>query len=363
MGAHSIGSARVENSGYKGSWSTSEGVFDNDYYRQMLTRGWGPDRAVEGNKDRNQWKTVDHGPPGIMMLNSDLCLAYDNNSLHQACMEKHNFNNRKCKNLQNKGKPINALETQCCAWTHKGALFNKGVFDIKNGKADLCGKKIPSRGKESRFLEVKNACCVNQSSESTGDCDSSQWPKGQSFPNILTFAANENQWLESFAQAWKIATENSHLDLHTLVEYQGDEDDYECGKLRTRKICQTRSHMCSWYRKSKPDDRGRFRFHCGLESLDVEKHKREEAMRKKKEERDERNRLKKIAKEEKAKKRAEEKAKRQAMMEEKKRKRQEERAQRQAAKAKKNEERKARMNKNKSKKRSGGLMDQKPESP
>ena len=35
LGAHTIGSAKVKNSGYKGSWSGkgSEGVFDNDYYR------------------------------------------------------------------------------------------------------------------------------------------------------------------------------------------------------------------------------------------------------------------------------------------------------------------------------------------
>lgn len=150
MGAHTLGSAKVENSGYKGSWSSegSEGVFDNDYYRQMLTRGWGPDLAVNGDEGRNQWKTVDNGSPGGLMLNSDLCLAYDNNSEHQKCMAENNFNNRKCKKFQNKGKPINALETQCCAWTHKGALFNKGVFD-KNEKADLCGKQIPHRGKES----------------------------------------------------------------------------------------------------------------------------------------------------------------------------------------------------------------------
>lgn len=179
MGAHTLGSAKAENSGYKGSWSSkgSEGVFDNDYYRQMITRGWGPDRAVDGNVERNQWKIVDHGPEG-MMLNSDLCLAYDNNSIHQKCMAENNFQNRKCNKLQNKGKSINALETQCCAWTHKGALFNKGVFSIQEGKGNICGKEIPSRGKEAQFTKVKEACCVNQSPDSTGDCDSSQWPKG-----------------------------------------------------------------------------------------------------------------------------------------------------------------------------------------
>lgn len=55
MGAHTIGSAKVENSGYKGTWSApgNEGVFDNDYYKQLLIRGWGPDLAVNGNTGRN----------------------------------------------------------------------------------------------------------------------------------------------------------------------------------------------------------------------------------------------------------------------------------------------------------------------
>lgn len=86
LGAHTLGSAKLENSGYQGSWSSkgSEGVFDNDYYIQMLTRGWGPELAVGGNPERNQWKTVDRGSTESpeLMLNSDLCLAYDNNSEH-----------------------------------------------------------------------------------------------------------------------------------------------------------------------------------------------------------------------------------------------------------------------------------------
>jgi len=35
----------------------------------------------------------------------------------------------------------------------------------------------------------------------------------------------------SFAEAWKIATENGHLDLRNLVKIAGEEDEYECGKL------------------------------------------------------------------------------------------------------------------------------------
>jgi len=103
LGAHTLGSAKRENSGYDGVWSSSDGVFDNDYFRQMLTRGWGPDLAVGGNPERNQWKTIDLAGASSdrpeMMLNSDLCLAYDNNSLHQACMKKNDFKSSRCRKL------------------------------------------------------------------------------------------------------------------------------------------------------------------------------------------------------------------------------------------------------------------------
>ena len=81
IGAHTLGSAKPENSGYNGKWSSTEGVFNNDYFIGLLTKGWGPDLAVNGNADRNQWKRIDQGSErdsaeGEMMLNSDMCLAY-----------------------------------------------------------------------------------------------------------------------------------------------------------------------------------------------------------------------------------------------------------------------------------------------
>lgn len=66
------------------------------------------------------------------------------------------------------------------------------------------------------------------------------------FPNVLAFAADENQWLESFAQAWKVATENGHIDLQQLVNERDEEEDYECGKLRTRHVCETEADKCLW---------------------------------------------------------------------------------------------------------------------
>jgi hypothetical protein len=235
LGAHTLGSAKLENSGYVGSWSSagSEGVFDNDYYVQMLTRGWGPDLAVAGNPDKNQWKTVDKGPSDrkMLMLDSDLCLAYDNNSLHAACMKENNFDNKACKSLQNKGTPIKATTGHCCAWTHKNALFNKGVLD-KETSGNLCGQEVKKKEKATNFQGMREACCANEGTDSSGDCDSSAWPKGPAFPMVLAFAADENLWLESYAQAWKLATENGHMGLKTLNP--DDEEAYGCGSLRSR---------------------------------------------------------------------------------------------------------------------------------
>lgn len=61
MGAHTIGSAKIDNSGYQGTWTSTEdmGTFNNGYFQSMLLKGWGPDIAVNGNADKNQWKRVD----------------------------------------------------------------------------------------------------------------------------------------------------------------------------------------------------------------------------------------------------------------------------------------------------------------
>lgn len=83
-GAHTIGSAKPENSGYNGFWSDSKnsGIFNNDYYKSLIFKGWGPERAVGGNAEKNQWKIVDKtrfAEHKEIMLTSDMCLAYKNN--------------------------------------------------------------------------------------------------------------------------------------------------------------------------------------------------------------------------------------------------------------------------------------------
>jgi len=45
----------------------------------MLDHGWGPNRDINGNENKNNWKRVDvqmKKEPFEMMLNTDMCLAY-----------------------------------------------------------------------------------------------------------------------------------------------------------------------------------------------------------------------------------------------------------------------------------------------
>lgn len=43
-GAHTIGKAKFENSGYVGGWGdpTNQGKFNNDYFANIAARGWMP---------------------------------------------------------------------------------------------------------------------------------------------------------------------------------------------------------------------------------------------------------------------------------------------------------------------------------
>lgn len=54
-GAHTLGSATIANSGYDGFWgdSTQAGLFNNDYYKGILFKGWGIELAVDGNSAKN----------------------------------------------------------------------------------------------------------------------------------------------------------------------------------------------------------------------------------------------------------------------------------------------------------------------
>lgn len=89
-GAHTVGRAKSENSGYQGFWSDTKnsGIFNNNYYWSVIFKGWGPLLKVNGNPNINQWKRIDLGrflKNEELMLTTDLCLAYRNNKKYITC--------------------------------------------------------------------------------------------------------------------------------------------------------------------------------------------------------------------------------------------------------------------------------------
>ena len=68
-----------------------------------------------------------------MMLNTDMCLFYQDNRLHAQCMEeehKGKIRNRKfCKKFERKGTYANAKTSTCCAWTQFKVLEKRGITD------------------------------------------------------------------------------------------------------------------------------------------------------------------------------------------------------------------------------------------
>merc|ERR1719331_684031 len=62
LGAHTIGQAKVNRSGYSGFWVGAESSrkFDNEYDISLILKGWGP-KQVNMNPLRQQWDRVDVG--------------------------------------------------------------------------------------------------------------------------------------------------------------------------------------------------------------------------------------------------------------------------------------------------------------
>jgi len=190
MGVHTLGRARVENSGYDGWWSDAENSrrFNNNYFVVMYAKGWTAERSVNGNINKNQWTRSDRGAthqqnPASkeMMLDTDLCLAFNEN-----------------------GQDLNARTDQCCAWA--GA---QGLGDIiQNNDGQYCGSNRIPRG----FGGQRNNCC----GRNRNDCGDARNPSGRSGGAARRFAESEAEWLTAFHTAWKKVTENGFTSLSVL---------------------------------------------------------------------------------------------------------------------------------------------------
>lgn len=191
MGVHTLGRAQVQNSGYHGWWSDPENSrkFNNNYYVSLLAKGWLPELAINGNSAKNQWERSDIGRDTSvagheMMLNTDLCLAFSEGG--------------------GNGGPVRAHEHNCCAWLSARTIDGA----VRNNGNEYCGGNV-IRGRGDR-----DQCCGRQATRN--DCGDKDRPTGPAAAAVLDFAADEAAWLRSFADAWQIATENGHSQLHRL---------------------------------------------------------------------------------------------------------------------------------------------------
>ena len=83
IGAHTLGKALSENSGFRGPWSPPTNRFDNAFFQQLMlsSSGWtqnelNSNNAPAGVNPRYQWDSGESGAPGSkMMLNTDMVLC------------------------------------------------------------------------------------------------------------------------------------------------------------------------------------------------------------------------------------------------------------------------------------------------
>jgi len=221
MGAHTLGRARIAQSGYDGWWSDPENsrMFNSNFFVSLLANGWMPKRSVDGNQAKNQWinsnSNFDMWTDGKqMMLNTDICLAYSAGDMEYVDMKAQTFN--------------------CCAWSMPSTLGD-AIYELNDGK--FCGvtdswtvqtwNSLPqthtvrermlswnkwseehNRDAHSMFREMRSACCQNASeymwNEShKRDCGAVSFNTGRAAGWVERFVQDEDVWLENFYAAWR----------------------------------------------------------------------------------------------------------------------------------------------------------------
>jgi len=85
MGAHTLGHGDRINSGHQGTWVSNvreATVFDKKYYEQIFMNNW----WMSGQGQKQDWTTGNYNfPDNRLMLNTDICLAYDIDSGLPCC--------------------------------------------------------------------------------------------------------------------------------------------------------------------------------------------------------------------------------------------------------------------------------------
>jgi hypothetical protein len=235
MGGHTLGGMDAERSGYTGRWTSfnSSRLFNNDYYVSMVTSGWGPMRAIKGQQYKNQWTRVDIGVDASKrgletMLDTDMCLYYS--MFDKPVDESEDF------------AALNAVSAQvqncACAWStspeYSQAIekYNAGMFcgstvmypSHAGGSFDASQAHLGLPSEDTlNFTRQRMMCCgirpkgeQNLAIQPSMDCGIPAQPLGKAAAAVKLFANSEETWIDSFLEAWRLATGKTTAHLYKL---------------------------------------------------------------------------------------------------------------------------------------------------
>jgi len=226
MGAHTLGRAQQDFSGFRGWWSDKENsrIFSHNYFVSMYAKGWCEElnvnnctsekEAAGGCSPKNQWQRCDVLRDEVqheMMLNTDLCLAYGDGKGGDGVLRSG--------------------EDNCCAWVRSNEeKFNMtGVIAANENYfcSVQCGSQVAGTADTFDCLQAHSkqsdretaACCSFETGRQ--DCGSSGLGQtggkgGPAEEAVRRFAEDETYWAKSLLRAWKKVTENGFDDLKSV---------------------------------------------------------------------------------------------------------------------------------------------------
>jgi hypothetical protein len=225
--------ARIFDGMYAG-YGNSARLFNNDYYVSLVTKGWAPVKGIANDPYKTQWLRTDLGADRFITdlgalpvieaglegrLDSDMCLYHYmfDELVYDEELYPDSKLNAKAAEVQN-----------CkCAWTRVSDFLP--AIEKYNG-GEFCGSKtyfpaledlgfgaVGHMGQPTQntlqFAKQRASCCSIRPPdqqlplmEPSIDCGLPSKPLGKAAAAIKIFANSEEAWIDSFVEAWGVAT-------------------------------------------------------------------------------------------------------------------------------------------------------------
>ena len=96
-------------------------------------------------------------------------------------------------------------------------MWNRLTWGTLASGDNYCGNDYTDEVAAQNASWHTKTCCRQQMTIAfTEDCDSASAPTGPAFDHVVDFAASEDEWLEAYVAAWKMAQENGWSSLSAL---------------------------------------------------------------------------------------------------------------------------------------------------